>query len=637
MRKLAAIMFTDIVGYTALMGEDESKALGVLQKNRKFLKPFIEQFNGEWLKEMGDGSLSSFGSAVDAVNCALEIQHTLVEEPELTLRIGLHVGDVIFEGGDVFGDGVNVASRIESLAEPGGICFSGRVYEDIRNKPDVEALYLGEKQLKNVKHPLKVYALKGKGLPVPAIEQVTIESDRSLRSIAVLPLMNLTAKPEEDWFADGMTEALITSLARISALKVISRTSVMPYKGSTKSLPQIAAELGVQTVIEGSVLKSDNRVRITAQLIEAQEDRHIWADEYDRDLTDILALHSEVAQAIAKEVNASLTPDEEAGLKNTRSVHPEAYQLYLRGLQKMNLWTESGLRIGIDYHQRVLDIDPTYAPAWAELANCYSKLCLFGYSSPKDAFPKAKQAAVKALEIDPALGDAHAALGAIKMHCEWDWVSLAEHFRQSRRLIPNGINALLWEVQYLVMTGRFDQGIEVAERATEIDPLAATTHLMYGWSYFMARKYPQAARVYRKVIELDPEFAYGHLELGWTYFRQRKYIRSFLRARRALKLGDSQILLGTLGYGFGMMKMKKNARKLLTRLTETYGQSWIDPLFVGIIHWGIGEVDQAFEWFLRGIEQRSPNMVHIKHSPFADGMKDDPRYQDLLHRMNFPE
>jgi TolB-like protein/Tfp pilus assembly protein PilF len=630
MRKLAAIMFTDIVGFTALMGEDEGQALRVLQKNREFLKEQIRKHNGEWLKEMGDGTLSSFGSAVDAVSCARAIQDSLRDDNELTLRIGIHVGDVVFEEGDIFGDGVNVASRIEPLAEPGGICLSGRVYDDIRNKPDVEAVLLGEKQLKNVKHPLKVYALTGDGLPVPAVEQLADPADDELQSIAVLPLANLTGNADEDWFAEGMTEALITSLARISALKVISRTSVMPYKDSTKSLPQIAAELGVKTVLEGSVLKAGTRVRITAQLIEAQTDRHLWAEEYDRDLTDILALNSEVSQAIAKEVNASLTPEEEAGLRDAKPVHPEAYQLYLRGLQKMSLWEEKGLRIGVDYHQRVLEIDPSYAPAWAELANCYTKLCLFGYSSPQDSHPKAKEAALKALELDPTLGDAHAALGAIKMHFEWDWGSLEEHFRQSRRLIPNGINALLWELQWLIVTGRFDEGIEVGQRAAELDPMMAPSHLMLGWSYFMARRYDEAAEAYQKTIRLNSSFAYGYAELSWVNFQKRQFLRALLNTRKALKLGDSQIILGTLGGGFGRTGFKRKARKLLARMRDTYQSTWIDPLFTATVHLGLGDLDEALRWMEKGVEERSPNMVHVKHNVLADPIRDDPRFKAIL-------
>lgn len=629
MRKLAAIMFTDIVGFTSLMGEDENRALALLQKNREFQKARIGEHNGEWLKEMGDGTLSSFGSAVEAVNCARAIQIGLRDDPDLTLRIGIHVGDVVFEEGDIFGDGVNVASRIEPLAKPGGICLSGRVYDDIRNKPDVDAVLLGEKQLKNVKHPVKVYALKGEGLPVPEVESVAAPVD-DLQSIAVLPLVNLTGSSEDEWFADGMTEALITSLARISALKVISRTSVMPYKGSVKSLPQIAAELGVKTVLEGSVLKAGTQVRITAQLIEASTDRHLWADEYDRDLTDILALHSEVSQAIAREVNASLTPEEEAGLRETKPVHPEAYQLYLRGLQKMSLWEERGLNIGVDYHKRVLEIDPGYAPAWAELANCYTKLSLFGYASPQESHPRAKEAVLKALELDPNLGDAHAALGAIKMHFEWDWGSLEEHFRQSRRLIPNGINALLWENQWLIVTGRFDEGIEVAKRAAELDPLEATSHLMLGWSYFMARRYDEAVPIFKKTIALNPKFAYGHLELTWTYFQRRQLIHGALSARKALKLGNSQILLGTLGGGYGRVGLRRKARKLLAKLINIYQATWIDPLFVATIHLGLGDHEEAFRWLERGVEQRSPNMVHLRHNVLADPARDDPRFDAIL-------
>jgi TolB-like protein/Tfp pilus assembly protein PilF len=446
----------------------------------------------------------------------------------------------------------------------------------------------------------------------------------------VLPLVNMTGSTEDDWFADGMTEALITSLARISALKVISRTSVMSYKDSTKSLPQIASELGVQTVIEGSVLKAGTRVRITAQLIEARTDRHLWADEYDRDMTDILALHSEVSQAIAKEVNASLTPEEAAGFKEAKPVHPEAYQLYLRGLQKMSLWEEEGLRIGVDYHQRVLEIDPGYAPAWAELANCYTKLCVFGYAAPQDSYPKAKEAALKALELDPNLGDAHAALGAIKMHFEWDWGSLEEHFRQSRRLIPNGVNALLWEGQYLMVTGRFEEGIEVARRAAELDPMFAPSLLMLGWSYFMARRYDEAVQTYKKTIALNPAFAYGYCEISWVYFRKFRLLRGLLNARKALRLGDSQIVLGTIGGGYGKIGLRWKARKLLRKLTETYQSTWIDPVYIALIHLGLGAKDEALSWLEKGVEQKSPSMVHVRYNMLADPVRDDPRFKAIL-------
>ena len=366
MRKLAAIMFTDIVGYTALMGRDEQKALQLLQKNRGLLKPIIEQFRGEWLKEMGDGTLSSFSSAVDAVNCALAIQQVLKDDPDLKLRIGIHIGDVVFEGGDVFGDGVNVASRLEPLAEPGGICVSERVYEDIRNKPGIVAASIGEKMLKGVESPVKVYTVTAMGAPPrkPTWPPITNRSrwtkaagmvvvamvavavvilfplrDRDThkvamprlgeKSIAVLPFANLSDSKEDQYFSDGMTDDIITHLTKIGDLKVISRTSVMLYKDSPKSLRVIAEELGVSNVLEGTVRRHGNRVRITSQLIDARTDAHLWAETYDRELTDIFAIQSGVAQQIAAALKAKLSTDERQRIEKRPTESTEAYHFYL--------------------------------------------------------------------------------------------------------------------------------------------------------------------------------------------------------------------------------------------------------------------------------------------------------------------
>ncbi|UCH62610.1 MAG: adenylate/guanylate cyclase domain-containing protein, partial [Fidelibacterota bacterium] len=372
-RKLAAIMFTDLVGYSALSQKNETLALELLKEHQELLRPLFTKHNGTEIKTIGDAFLVEFASAVEAARCAVTIQktltaHTSVVAPErrIQVRIGLHVGDVVVEEGDVLGDGVNIASRIEPLALPGGICVSDTVAQQIRDKVDATLESLGEQRLKNIKEPVTVYRLvlpwEGEAAPSPlarsarwklgAIRWIgigaavllvvvvawwlssrgapTIESGE-ITAIAVLPLENLMNDPAQDYFVDGMHEALITSLARLSALTVISRTSVMQYKGAPKPIPEIARELNVDAVVEGSVLHADGRVRITAQLIGAQPERHLWADEYDRDLRDILALHSEVARTIAREIKATVTPGEETRLASTRQVDPEVYQLYLQG------------------------------------------------------------------------------------------------------------------------------------------------------------------------------------------------------------------------------------------------------------------------------------------------------------------
>ena len=342
-RELAAIMFSDIVGYTAIMGRDEREGLRAVREHREHLRAVLPQFNGRLIGEIGDGTLSSFHSAVDAVNCARELQANLVEDPELRLRIGIHVGDVVFTDKTVLGDGVNIASRIHELAPPGGCCISERVYEEIRNKPEFHVKDLGEKHLKNVARPIRAYALTAADAPGQprspfgsSQRQVNRSVARScglgamlivaivgistwkwmglgsgwlptgprvpaMRSIAVLPLENLSGDPAQEYFADGMTDELITDLAKISGLRVISRTSVMKFKGEHREqLPEIAKALNVNTIVEGSVLRVGDKVRITAQLIDAPTDKHLWADSYERDTRDVLTLQDEVASTIAQ-------------------------------------------------------------------------------------------------------------------------------------------------------------------------------------------------------------------------------------------------------------------------------------------------------------------------------------------------
>jgi len=347
-RELAAIMFSDIVGYTAIMGRDEREGLRVVREHRERLRAVLPHFNGRLIGEIGDGTLSSFHSAVDAVNCARELQATLVDDPELRLRIGIHVGDVVFTDKTVLGDGVNIASRIHELAPPGGCCISERVYEEIRNKPEFHVQDLGEKHLKNVARPIRAYALTAADAPgqprsslrsstdagqsrrrkfvigvgaalivvliaaISAWKWIGLSSGWSpvgartpaIRSIAVLPLENLSGDPAQEYFADGMTDELITDLAKISGLRVISRTSVMKFKGEHREqLPEIAKALGVNTIVEGSVLRIGDKVRITAQLIDAPTDKHLWADSYERDTRDVLTLQDEVASTIAQQID----------------------------------------------------------------------------------------------------------------------------------------------------------------------------------------------------------------------------------------------------------------------------------------------------------------------------------------------
>ena len=402
-RELAAIMFSDIVGYTALMGRDEREGLRAVREHRERLRAMLPLFNGRLIGEVGDGTLSSFHSAVDAVNCARELQATLVDDPELRLRIGIHVGDVVFTDKTVLGDGVNIASRIHELAPPGGCCISERVYEEIRNKPEFHVKDLGEKHLKNVARPIRAYALTAADAPAqPRPFGSSTNADQSkrrrlaigvgallivaivgisawkwiglssvwspvgarapaMRSIAVLPLENLSGDPAQEYFADGMTDELITDLAKISGLKVISRTSVMKFKGEHREqLPEIAKALGVNTIVEGSVLRVGDKVRITAQLIDASTDKHLWADSYERDTRDVLTLQDEVASTIAQQIDVELTPNEQARFARPRPVDPNALEACLKGRYFLLKQTGDGFQKANEYFAQAIKIAPDF-------------------------------------------------------------------------------------------------------------------------------------------------------------------------------------------------------------------------------------------------------------------------------------
>ncbi|UCH63221.1 MAG: tetratricopeptide repeat protein [Fidelibacterota bacterium] len=550
-RKLAAIMFTDIVGYTAMMSQDEEKALELLKKNRALLKPVIEQFRGEWLKEMGDGTLSSFASAVEAVNCALEIQHILQSDPNLSLRIGIHIGDVVFEDGDVFGDGVNVASRIEPLAEPGSVCVSEQVYEAIRNKRGIEATLLGEKKLKGVDHPIKVYAVSE--IRAPLVEQVraTIrplgrrwwtwtgtaagvaiiavvvwwlgfgkealpEPLLGPKSVAVLPFANLSDSKEDEYFSDGVTDDIITHLTKIGDLKVISRTSAMLYKDSPKSLRIIANELGVPNILEGTVRRAGDKVRITGQLIDARTDQHLWAETYDRDLTDIFLIQSDVARNIAAALETMLSPEERQRIEQLPTESTTAYDLYLRAYEyDQKGWERKTLEIASDLYKKAVEIDPRFAQAYARLGRIHSYMYWRGYDRTNQRLATAREAVDQALSIKPDDPVVRMGNGYYYYYGLRDHTRALEQFFFAQRLEPgNGLHAE--NIAYVQRRlGRFEEALANQKTAQEYDPRSARLILELGGTYRILRLDDLAEQAYDRAIVLAPDYVAPYLAKAW--------------------------------------------------------------------------------------------------------------------------
>ena len=496
-RKLAAILHADVVGYSRLMADDEEATVRLVTAYREEVELLVSQHRGRLVDFTGDSFLAEFSSAVSAVRCGMEIQDVLrarnarlPAERRMEFRIGIHLGDVLVEGERLFGTGVNVAARLQALAEPAGLCISNAVREQLGSTLELDYVDMGEQLVKNIPEPVHAYGisqeLPAAAAPAPrsrhtgvliasaaAIVAVALlgvwrltaqDSNRAaangtaspIRSIAVLPLENLSGDPGQQYFADAMTEELISTLARIGSLRVISRTSVMQFKQARRPLPEIAQILNVDAILEGSVLRAGDSVRITAQLIDARTDYHIWARDYERELRDVIALQNDVAEAVAQGIAHELSPEEAAQFANPRPVDPEAYEAYLRGRFFQRAMTPLGTLKSVEYFDEAISIAPGFAQGYAGLADTYSCAPLHPWSAPvspdwpsrpEDLIGRAREAALKAVELDEKVAEGHTSLGLSRFFLEWDWAGaerayLRLHGAESQQLLqPRGVRA----------------------------------------------------------------------------------------------------------------------------------------------------------------------------------------------------
>jgi TolB-like protein/DNA-binding winged helix-turn-helix (wHTH) protein/Tfp pilus assembly protein PilF len=460
-----------------------------------------------------------------------------------------------------------------------------------------------------------------------------------IRSLAVLPLENLSHDAEQEYFADGMTEALTTELAQISALKVISHTSVVQFKGTKKSLPQIAQELGVDAVVEGAVQRSGDKVGITVQLIHAPSDRHLWAKSYERGLRDVLVLQREVAQAITDEIKAKLTPPEKARLASARSINSEAYENYLRGRFLLSTQGDVEARRGMAYFQQAIQKDPNYALAYAGLAESYITLSQpwNGDLSPQEALPQAEAAARKALEIDDSLGEAQLALARVSLY-HWDWPAAEKEYRRALELNPNDAMAHGWYGEYLEAMARNEEAIVELRQAIALDPLNSNHVAHLGSFFYHARQYDQGIREFQKALQLEPDMIYAHQGLGWVYEQKKMYREAIAEQEKGVNLSNRDAFaVASLGIVLGESGRKREAKKLLEELQERSKQRYISPCLIALVQIGLGNRDQAIESLEQGYTDRDQGMMYLKVDPEMDDLRSDPRLQDLLRRVGLPQ
>jgi TolB-like protein/Flp pilus assembly protein TadD len=467
----------------------------------------------------------------------------------------------------------------------------------------------------------------------------TIEAKpQRIESLAVLPLENLSRDPEQEYFAEGMTEALIATLAKIGALRVVSRTTAMHYKGVHRPLRDIARELQVDAIVEGTVLRSGDRVRISAQLIDARTDSHVWVESYDREMRDVLVLQAEVAQAIAREVRIKLTPLEKAQFSQMQVVIPEAYEAYLKGRYYWNRRDHDGFPKGVQYFEEAIAKDPGFAAAYAGLSDCLTGLSGFGFVAPAEVSGKAKQLAYRAVELDPGLAEARASVGWVKLWFDFDFQGAEKEFERAVELNPRYAMAHSWFGWYLSLMGRYEEAYTECQRALRLDPMSAPIQWVLAFVYWMARRFDQAIEQVNKILELDPSFVWGHGMVAWSYIGKSIPQSAIAPALKSVQLSpDSTLALTFLGAAYAAAGNREETERILDRLHELSKKQYVTPYGLARVHAVLGHKEVALEFLETAYLERAPLLSLVRTDSLLDSLRPEPRFQDLLRRMNFPE
>ncbi len=466
------------------------------------------------------------------------------------------------------------------------------------------------------------------------VERPSTSPAAAIQSIAVLPLENLSASPADSYLADGITDELTTDLDKISSLRVISHGSALRFREGRTPTPEIARLLNVRAVVEGSVTRVGDRIRVTAQLIDAAQDRHLWAESYERDLGDVLALQREVAAAIADRIQTRLTAEDRARLARARRVDPDAYLAYIKGRAFWNQRTKPALEGGLAAFQQAIDADPTYASAYAGLADCYTALGYGSYLAPKVAFDRAKAAAAKAIALDADLAGPHASLGYAKLYYDWDFRGANLEFQRALALNPNDVTALDWHSVYLTAMGRFDEARAEILRARDLDPLSVATNTDVGFVEYYSGRYAEAVKQLRTTVEMSPLFPLAHLWLGRTYQEQRQYDEAIAEYNLAARvLVNWPVTMAAVGHVYGSSGRRAEAERVLRDLQDLQTREYVTPYAFALVHASLGNREAALDWVDRAVDDRSNWLVWLKLDPRFANLRGSPRFDALVQRV----
>jgi len=628
-------MFTDTVGYTASTQADEGRTLDLLRQQEELVRPLLAVHQGREIKSTGDGFLVEFDSALKATQCAVNIQRRIYERnaegglAPIQIRIGIHMGDVVQRGTDILGDAVNIAARIEPTAEPGGICVSGSVYEQVRNKIPEKLEKLPPRALKGLEAPMDIYRVV---LPWSTPEPTTAvdgPSQLDKSRIAVLPFVSMSPDPNDEFFADGLTEELIGRLSLVKGLKVIARTSVMNYKKKEKNVSAIGKELGVGTVVEGSVRKAANRIRVAVQVIDVSTEEHLWASSYDNNLDDVFAVQSDIATKVAASLPSNLVGSSAPvpALQETRDM--QAYLYFLQGQALVWKREEIPIRQALRFFEQAVERDPTFSRAYASVARAYKQLGEEGLISWSEAIVQGKAAAEKARSFNPELAEAHAMLAELSFMAD-DPIELQEkEARRALELNPNLAEAHDILGQIAGIRGDLGSYVRLIEEAYQLDPLSPPTIRYLGRAYFMAGRYQDALEHWNRTLHLDPITSYhgmadyyiaqGDLEKAAQMVKEMERIAPTNRATY-LKRGHLAALKGDTA----------TAMEMIAKLDATRDRGWVTSPYSGYIYLALGDVDKFFEYMFAAVKTHTLPVTNLLFSPHFAEVRRDPRFEQLI-------
>jgi len=691
-RRLAAIMFTDMVGYSALSQRNEQLAQELLEEHRALLRPLFVRFNGTEIKTIGDAFLVEFHSALEAAQCGIEIQralakrnHDVPNDRRVEIKIGIHIGDVVHRGGDVYGDGVNIASRIEPLAGAGGICVSMDVERQIRNALEARFEKLAPTELKNISVAMDLFRIvlpwetpssgrresahserrpgdqrrltlvatkavwiaalvllavgvgwwsvhqPGQGTKqvtsAPGAQSAASTTDR--KSIAVLPFVNMSSDKENEYLSDGITEDLCTALTQVKELRVPARTSSFVFKGKTEDIQKIGQQLHVATVLEGSVRKAGNKLRINVQLINVADGFHLWATNYDREMSDLLALQSEITQEVVAALRVQLLPSETRQLEKKATENPEAHRLYLLGRHYSLKATAEDSQKAVEYFNQALQKDPNYARAYCGLIDTMGDFRWV----PKESYPKLRAYAEAALKLDPLLDEAHVSMAQILLFVDWDFPGAKKELQLALKLNPNLASAYDLYALYSYLVGQFPEAVSAAKKALELDPLSSDVNNALAWAYYNTHDFNNAIKSAKQAMEMDLSYPWNYGAIGLSLTAQGKPSEAIPQLEKLVSLVSVPLTRSQLACAYAAAGERPKAEALLKELDDLSTRQFVPPSSRGFIRLSLGQKERALELFEHAVDERDPSCLWMKCSPGYDGLRTEPRFQALLKKV----